>query len=459
MRPGVGSEETGQLRLLLTAAGSGSGKTLWAAGLLQLFREEGWEPRGLKVGPDYIDPGFLELASGRAVQNLDLWLSTPENVRRLVAEVPSGVGFTLIEGVMGYLDGPPEPKGRYTTAEVAELTQTPTLLIINAAGMGRSTAAVAKGFQVLDSAGMIQGVLLNQIGSERHRQLVTEAIVEATGWPVFGYLPKDQTFALPSRHLGLVPAQEGEDLEPVLAKVVATLRQTVDLDGLLALAATAPALMADPYPAPVTRRRVRVGVARDLAFSFYYPSSLEALTAGGAELVFFSPLQDPLPPDLGALYLGGGFPEVFARPLAGNLRLRRELREWALEHPIYAECGGLMYLSEALLADEEEFPMVGLVPGRVSLGRRLNGLGYRSGRLLRDNPLGGVGTILRGHEFHYSQRTVDPATAAYELENLQGQGHLEGYASRNLLATYLHLDLEAHPEAVAHFLARAQGLI
>ena len=450
--------EGGSPRLLLTAAGSGSGKTLWAAGLLRLGREAGLSPRGLKVGPDYIDPGFLELASGREVANLDVWLSGPANVRRLVATPPSGVGLTVIEGVMGYLDGPAEPSGRYTTAEVAELTETPTVLIINAAGTGRSAGAIAAGFQALDRGGHIQGVLLNQVGSERHYRLVQEAVTEATGWPVYGYLPKDPGFHLPSRHLGLVPAAEGENLEPVLERLTQVLRQTVDLEGLLGLARRAPVLV---VPEPARRRspgRIRLGVARDSAFSFYYPSSLAALAAA-ADLVFFSPLRDRLPSGLHGLYLGGGFPEVFAPALAGNEALRQEIRDWAPGHPVYAECGGLIYLSETLVSGEEEYPMVGLVPGPVRMGERLAGLGYREGRFLRDNPLGPAGTVLRGHEFHYSQRGVDPVTAAYELSPLGGSAKLEGYAQTHLLATYLHLDLGAQPEAVAHFLGQARQTV
>ena len=437
-------------RVLLTAPHSGSGKTTVTAAVLAALTRRGLAVQSFKTGPDYIDPGYHGAATGRPCRNLDPYLAGEGAVREAFARATRGVGLAVVEGAMGLFDGHRET-GAASAARVAVLLGLPVVLVVDARGMGQSAAALLEGFDRHDPAVSLAGVIFNRVGGEGHRAILASA-ARAAGVQPLGFLPADPTLGLPERHLGLVPAAERE-VGSFLAKAAATAEAHLDLDALLRLAGAAPELVpgapvlfaGEPAPA-----RMRLGVARDLAFGFYYPDSLDLLAHLGAELVPFSPLADPLPGELDAVYLGGGFPELFAGELAANRELLARLRLAIGEGmPVYAECGGLLYLCEALDDGERSHALVGVLPGRAVFRRRRQQLGYREATSRTDSLLWRAGERLRAHEFHWSSWDPPAAAAAYELTG----GGVEGYARGGVLASFLHLDFLGFPEAARRLVA------
>jgi cobyrinic acid a,c-diamide synthase len=389
--------------LVIAAPRSGSGKTTVTLGLMKALSRRGLAVSGAKCGPDYIDPAFHQAATGRPSLNLDGWAMSPGLVADLAARSGAGADLVLCEALMGLFDGVPAATGRSgSSADVAAACGWPVVLVIDVSGQSQSAAAVVQGFATYDKRIRLAGVILNKVGSERHRRLVTDAIV-SLGVPVLGSLPRSETIRLPERHLGLVQAEETDELDRVLAGMADLIEAHVDLDGVVGAATTGAASAADGgarLPPPGQR----IAIARDAAFSFLYPHHLLSWRAAGAEISVFSPLADEGPsPDADVCWLPGGYPELHAGRLAAAGRFRQSLTEFAASRPVHGECGGYMVLGQSLTdAEGIDHPMVGLLSVETSFARRKMTLGYRRATLVADGPLGPAGARLNGHEFHYA---------------------------------------------------------
>jgi len=389
--------------LVIAAPRSSSGKTTITLGLLRAFKRRGIAVRGLKCGPDYIDPAFHQAASGLPSLNLDAWAMAPSLVARLAADTAIGADLTLCEGLMGLFDGVPAPEGRSgSSADIAAAAGWPVLLVIDVSGQSQSAGAIVKGCATFDPRITIAGVILNKVGSERHRRLVTEAIGR-TGIPVFGSVPRDAEASLPERHLGLVQAEETAGLEAILDKMADLVEAHVDLDAIRK-AARVPKLIGTHSGLAVKPPGQRIALARDAAFSFMYPHHLAGWKKAGAEIIPFSPLENVAPPDdCDVCWLPGGYPELHAERLSNAHSFLQGLRTFAETKPIHGECGGYMTLGESLVdASGVEWPMAGLLGVKTSFAKRKMMLGYRDVTVEADCLLGRKGTRLRGHEFHYA---------------------------------------------------------
>jgi cobyrinic acid a,c-diamide synthase len=451
-------------RLLLAALRGGAGKTTLTLGLLAAWRDQGRVLVPFKKGPDYIDPAWHSLAAGCPSHNLDPFLMEGDQILALVARYASQADALLIEGNRGLYDGL-DAQGTYSTGELAKFLATPVVLVVDCTMTTRTTAAVVLGCQHFDPQVPIRGVILNQIARPRHEDIIRNAIEHYCGIPVLGAIPRLKCAVFPERHMGLVPPQE----HATASRAVATARDLalkyLDLEGLWQVACKAPPLpQAPPLPeqAAVRGKRVTIGIIRDSAFQFYYPENLEALEREGAVLVEISALEDPiLPPDLDALYIGGGFPETHARTLTQNQSFRYSLKTAAQAGlPIYAECGGLMYLGETIQIQGEKFPMVGLFPYDFVMGKKPQGHGYTILEVVQENPFFSPGTILKGHEFHYSQISPDPGpqeSLAFRVTRGEGLGgRRDGLVYRNVLATYTHLHAFGAPQWAPALVQRAR---
>jgi cobyrinic acid a,c-diamide synthase len=420
-----------------------------ATGVMAALRARGTRVAAAKVGPDYIDPGYHALATGRAGRNLDSWICGEDAVAPLAARAASGADLLVVEGVMGLFDGASGDGPEASTASIARLLDAPVVLVVDASAMSRSVAALVHGFSSFEPDVRVAGVVLNRVGGPGHLDLLREAL-GPLGVPVLGALPRDDAWSWRDRHLGLVPvAEQPSAIAGSLAQLGAATARSVDLDALVTLARGAPERVVPEPPLPERAGRARVAVAAGPAFGFVYPDNLEALAAAGGELLTFDPLADPALPDgTEALYLGGGFPEVFAGQLAANAPLLADVRARVANGLVtWAECGGLLFLARSLGGA----PLVAAVPADAEMTGTLT-LGYRRATLQRQTPLGPAGSVLRGHEFHYS--TLEPSGDALVLEGRRGRS-LGGFATSSLLATYLHLHLGGDPGPAARFVASA----
>lgn len=439
-------------RVVIAGTSSGAGKTSVACGLIGALRARGLRVQGFKVGPDYIDPSWHALASGRPGRNLDAFLSGPELIAPLVRHGAAGAEIAVIEGVMGMFDGASGRGELASTAHVAKLLDAPVVLVVDAAATARSAAAVVHGFATFDPDVRVAGVVFNRVGSDHHEQLLREAI-GPLGVPVLGALRRDERGSVPERHLGLVPAPEREArAREALAQLAAAVAERVDLDAVLALAHAAPPSPGpawSPAPPEGTPAGARIAIARGPAFSFHYEENLELLRAAGAELLPFDPTRDEaLPEGAGALLLAGGFPEVFGAELGANAPLRTRVAAFAAAgRPVLAECGGLLYLCEQL----DEHPMCGVLPLRGRMGTRLT-LGYREATVAAATPWLDAGEAVRGHEFHYAQveprEDAPPHDAAWTL-SARGRTWGEGVVAGSVHASWLHVHWAAHPQLAA----------
>jgi len=433
-------------RVVVAGTSSGAGKTTVACGLIGALRARGTAVQGFKVGPDYIDPSHHALASGRPGRNLDAFLSGPDLIAPLFRHGSAGAEIAVIEGVMGLFDGASGRGELASTAHVAKLLDAPVLLVLDAAAMARSAAAIVHGFRTFDPEVNVAGVIFNRVGSDTHEQLLREALADS-GLPVIGALRRDPRITTPERHLGLVPVAEREDAARQALDVLATaMADHADLDAVIQLARTArpqPGPAWSSEPASPAAHRSRIAVARGPAFSFHYQENLELLTGAGAELVGFDPLSDEsLPARTGALVLAGGFPEAFGEQLEANHRLRGAVADFARSgRPVLAECGGLLYLGESLDGHE----MCGALPTRAEMGSRLT-LGYREAVAAAATPWMKAGVAVRGHEFHYSQLTPVPSRTppAWTLSSRAVQ-RPDGIVRGGVQAGYLHVHWAAHP--------------
>ncbi|MGE5241330.1 MAG: cobyrinate a,c-diamide synthase [Bacteroidota bacterium] len=442
-------------RLLISAAHKSSGKTTLSIGLCAALRARGHVVQPFKKGPDFIDPMWLSLAAGRDCHNLDFYLMGHDEIRRTFAVRSQGADIAIIEGNKGLYDGL-SLDGSNSNAALAALLQTPVVLVIDARGMTRGIAPLILGYQAFDRDVNIAGVILNQLGGSRHESKLRAVIEHYTNVRVLGAVHYDENLAIVERHLGLMPSNEAAGARSRIDAIAAQVAASVDLDNLMAVAAQAPAL-STPSPAPPVVRSapapdVRIAIARDAAFAFYYPGDLEAMRNAGAELVFIDTLKDAALPAVDALLIGGGFPEIFMEQLEANASLRREIRQ-AIENgmPAYAECGGLMYLSRSLSWDGKRCEMVGVVPGDTVMHKRPMGRGYvmlrETGRSPWPSPPNAAAEI-RAHEFHYSSLENLPPGLVYAYEVLRGSGidgKHDGIVHKNLLGCYTHLrDLEGN---------------
>jgi cobyrinic acid a,c-diamide synthase len=420
-----------------------TGKSLVTLGLARALTGRGWRVAAFKKGPDFIDSAWLGAAARVPGRNLDTYLMSPDAIAGSIHRATRRADLVLVEGNRGLFDGA-DAKGSHSTAQLAKLIGAPVLLVVNAAKVTRTVSALVLGCKTLDPKLELAGVVLNRVGTARQESVIRRSLAADVGVPVLGAIPRLEGQPLPSRHLGLVCAAEHPEREAVLEALAETVRQHVDLEAVCALASKATGMAGEPEPAPERPggRRVRIGVLRDAAFSFYYPENLEALEAAGAELVEISPLADRELKPIDALYAGGGFPEEYAAALSANVSLRAALAA-ALNAglPAWAECGGLMYLARSIIRDGREHPMVGALPIVVEHTARPQGHGYAAAVVDQTNPFFPLGTRLLGHEFHYS-RAVGTlgANTALALERGVGLGQgRDGLAVGNVIATYMHL--------------------
>jgi cobyrinic acid a,c-diamide synthase len=423
---------------------SGVGKTTVATGLLAALRRAGHRPAGAKVGPDFIDPGYHSLASGRPPRNLDAWLCGADVIPSLAGRAAHGTDVLVVEGVMGLFDGAGDGSIS-STADVAGLLDAPVILVVDASAMSASVAAVVHGFASWRPNVNLGGVVLNQVGSDTHEAMLRDALAP-TGIPVLGVLRRDERLTWRDRHLGLVPvAESSATVADSLDRLAERITEGIDLAAVMALARTAPSRDVGDPPVPGAGPLFRVGVAGGPAFSFTYTDTLDSLRAAGAEIVGFDPLVDEeLPSGLDGLLIGGGFPEVYASGLASNRRLLDDLAgQVRAGLPTWAECGGLLLLSEEL----DGALMAGVLPGRARMTTRLT-LGYRQVTTRSPSFLGPPGVTLRGHEFHYSQ--LDPPGTDLDLRSAWGQRQ-EGWATESLVATYVHHHPGGDPGPIAGF--------
>ncbi len=451
-------------RFLLAGAHSGVGKTSLSTGLMAAFTMRGFTVQPFKVGPDYIDPAFHSFVTGQKSRNLDSWLLTPETVRSLFASAaPQGENsISIIEGVMGLFDGH-IATGDGSSAQVAGILQAPIILVVNGASIARSLAALVHGYNTFQPETKLAGVIINQVSGAAHYDLLRSFVEKETQVPCFGYLQKNPQLALESRHLGLIPSVEVENLAQTIDTLGKMVAETVDLDALLKLAGKAPPISAPPRTPVVTEAQVKIAIAQDKAFNFYYQDSLELLTSLGAELVPFSPLTDTcLPQGVAGLILGGGFPEIFAADLAANNSLRQDIKE-KLEGglPTYAECGGFMYLTSQLTDHQgQSHPMVGFWPGGVTMTKKLQNFGYVEVTFQEDTVLGPRGTKIRAHEFHHSLYEgggyKDKGAEALEMRKNPQRAWFGGLARKNVLAAYPHLHFQANPSLAENFVRKCR---
>ena len=416
--------------LIVAAPRSGAGKTVITLALLAALRRRGIAVKAAKTGPDYIDPGFHAAATGAAGCNLDSWAMPPALLDALVAEAARGAEILVIEGVMGLFDGVAGSPGRCgTTADLAARFGLPVVLVLDVAGQSQSAAAVLRGFASHDPAVRIAGVILNRVGSERHRALVSEAIAALAApapIPILGSVPRAAALELPERHLGLVQAGEHADLDRWLDRLADLAEQHIDLDAVMAAAAPS-AIAAAPPTAALPPPGQRIALARDQAFSFVYPHVLDGWRRAGAEIAAFSPLADEPPPEnCDAGWLPGGYPELHAGALAAAAQFRAGLARFAQTRPVHGECGGYMVLGQTLTdAQGERHAMTGLLGHGTSFAQRKLQLGYREARLLGDTPLGSAGSAVRGHEFHYAT-LISSGDDAPLADLTDGQGRALG---------------------------------
>lgn len=445
---------------VIAGASSGSGKTTLTLGLMAWLRRQGYAVAPFKVGPDFIDPGHHTRITGIPSRNLDGWMLSRTYNMDIFRRFSRQADIAVVEGVMGMYDGYDGKSEAGSTAQMAKWLDLPVVLVVNAKSMARSAAALVKGFVEFDPDVRFAGVVFNNLGSSRHLAFLREAAEQYLSVPVLGGIQRDGQIAIPERHLGLVTGDEHRLSDAAMARLADLIETGLDTDRLVKDIPSRPAHTGTPPEAPSTAAGVpvRIGVARDAAFCFYYPDNLDLLAANGAEPVFFSPITDrDLPEHIHGLYFGGGYPEVFA----GRLSENRTMREAVLQAsragmPIYGECGGFMYLCDRFIsANDTALPMAGCLPMTTRMLGRLKSLGYREVKLRQDTILGRAGLTVRGHEFHYSE-IAGPVPAGVDrmytiAARTSGKETPEGYCMNNTLGTYVHLHFGSNPDVCRCF--------
>ena len=461
-------------RILIAGDRSSAGKTTISIGIMSVLRDMGYKVQPFKVGLDFIDPSYHTEVTGRYSRNLDGYLMTETAVREVYSHAVEGADIAIIEGVRGLYEGLSATSDIGSTAQIAKLLDCPVILVINARSITRSTAALVSGYKSFDPEVNIVGVILNNIGSSRHADKAREAVETYTCTAVIGEIPRNDSMKISMRHLGLIPALEGRrrlaGFDKNLEKIKDIIREGIDIDRLLTLSRKAKPLIRpqeDIFKPAAAGNNIRIGVALDEAFNFYYRDNLDLLELAGADLIYFSPVNDRALPQVDGLYIGGGYPELFARELEDNGSMRHAVRQASDEGlPIYAECGGLMYLTQEIKTDVEgtgkyhmadmeggTFRMAGALPGRTLMGHK-RVVSYNVGSFVIDNVIGKAGASFTGHEFHHSEIVDIPpdTTFAIKLERGTGiKGELDGMLVKNTLAAYAHLHAASYKGFSASF--------
>jgi cobyrinic acid a,c-diamide synthase len=447
--------------LLIAGTASGVGKTTAALAIMAGLRRRGLAVQPFKCGPDFLDTSHHTRISGRKARNLDTWMLSVGANRSVLRNAVRGADVIVAEGMMGLFDGKSGSTEIGSSAEIAKLLKLPVVLVVDAAKSARSVAAMVLGFEIFDEDLRLAGVILNRVAGERHYEMLRSAIESSCKTKILGWLPFEPAIAIPERHLGLHGAaeQDADGQEAAIDAFASLAEKHLDLDGLFALqcglgmTGAEPARLIDSSFVDA----VRVGVPSDHAFSFYYEDNLDLLREHGAEIVRFSPLTDvSLPPGLDALYLGGGYPELHAQQLSGNREMLEEVRTFAASgRPVYAECGGMLYLSKTLSVDEGSYAMAGVLPLSIQMTDRLVQFGYVTVEFTEDCLLGRKGTVVRGHSFHHTRMASqgDVGTSYHVQYSISGNEELEGFRQGNVLASYIHLHFRANPAVAENFVA------
>ncbi len=450
--------------IVVAGMGGGSGKSVVSVSLAAALDRRGRLVRCFKKGPDYIDASWLGLAAGRSCCNLDPYLMEKESLRNSFFEHSLGMERVVIEGNRGLFDGV-DVEGGYSTAELARMLDLPVILVVDCTKTTRTVAAMVLGCREFEKELDIRGVVLNRIGTSRHEAIVRRSVEKYTGIPVLGAVPRRKKDFFPQRHLGITPTQEHGEADETIIGLADLAEDCLDLDAIEKCMVDIPAVGSANKPMEPTgggdARKLRIGVIRDEAFQFYYPENLEALSCQGASIVEVNALHDKSLPELDGLYIGGGFPETSIKSLAANQSFRNSVREAAEAGlPIYAECGGLIYLGESMEIAGEDFPLVGVFPARFTLEKKPQAHGYTILKVEKENPFYPVGTEIKGHEFRYSKVVSWPRDSAHlVMEMERGVGFIskrDGLVKKNVLALYTHVHALATPQWVHGMVAAAR---
>lgn len=450
---------------LIAGTSSGVGKTTVALAITASLRRRGYTVQSFKGGPDFLDTGHHTRTSGRIARNLDTWMFAADANRDVLRQASRGAHVLIAEGMMGLFDGKDGTTETGSSAEIAKLLKLPVVLVLDAGKSARSIAAIVLGFELFDPELSLAGIILNRVASERHYLMLEAAIRSACKTPLLGWLPSEPAITIPERHLGLYTVEEadtGEAAETLIDGLAALAEKHLNVDRLLTLECGMDLSFGASPSAVEATGKVRIGVARDRAFSFYYEDNLDLLEQHGATIVPFSPMHEAcLPLDLDALYLGGGYPELYAHALSSNSAMLSAIRGFAASaRPVYAECGGMIFLSQQLTTlDGSVYPMAGVLPFEMEMTSKLVQFGYVTVELIQDCLLGSRGSIVRGHSFHHS-RIVNEAEAgtSYSVQySLSGRVENEGYCVGNLLASYIHLHFRANPSVAQSFVETAMA--
>jgi cobyrinic acid a,c-diamide synthase len=450
-------------RLMIAAPQGRSGKTTVAIGLCAALRESGMKVKPFKKGPDYIDPSWLTAAAGVPCSNLDLFMFDHAALVRGFREDCAGADLALIEASMGLYDSPRED-GEGSSAWLARELQAPIILVVNCSRMTRSAAAMVSGYINFEPGTPVAGVILNHVGNPRHESTIVSAVERHCGIPVLGALPRDDRLAIRERHLGIVPLQEQAEAATMIDRIGSVLRQYADIDRIVEIAREADRLPRRCEPKAWQEAKqpavasVKIGVLADKAFSFYYPENLDALQQNGAQLIYIDSLRDNHLPAIDALYIGGGFPELYAAELEANDGLRQEISAGAESGlPVYAECAGLIYLCRSVTSGGRTHSMCGVLPADALIEKKPQGHGYVSAEVTGRNPFFPPGALLKGHEFHYS-RLLNPGRMHYAYRITRGNGidgRNDGIIHKNVLASYMHLHARGVPSWAKNFVRLA----
>lgn len=451
-------------RILISGTSSRAGKTIVSIGLMRALKKRGYEVQPFKTGPDFIDPSFHLFATGRHSRNLDGFMLKKHDILECFQRNSKGADIAVIEGTMGLYDSQDALSETGSTAEISKILKTPVILTANVERISRTAAAFVLGYKLFDKDVDIKGVILNRVGSERHAEKAKLAVEKLAKMKVVGVIPRNDEVSIPERHLGLVPAYENERLEEIFDKLAEILEEHINIDGIIKIAKNAPELKTvseSRLYRPKKRFNVRLGIVKDKAFTFYYQDTIDALAANCAGVEYIDALTDKALQDIDALYIGGGFPEVFAERLEQNASLREGIRNFCnAGMPVYAECAGLMYLGKSIITKEGEYEMVGFLPIKTVMKEKFQALGYVRHRVVKSNPISNKGDVLLGHEFHNSEvKPLGKAEYAYKVLRGKGiDGKHDGIVRQNTLANYLHLHVLSYPQMVENFLGLAQRL-
>lgn len=451
-------------RILISGTSSRTGKTVISLGVMRALKNRGYKVQPFKIGPDYIDPSYHYFATGRKSRNIDGYMMESEDMLDVLARGSRGADIAVIEGTMGLFDSHNAVDAKGSTAEASKILKASVLLVANIERIARTAAPFVLGYRLFDPELNIAGVVLNRAGNPRHAKKARRAVEELAKMKVLGVIFRDSSLNIPERHLGLVPAYERERLDELFDSFARVVEESIDMEGLIEIARSAPAF--DVYrenPLFKVKRRynIKLGVAMDSTFTFYYQDNIDAFASAGAEIVPVDTLSQGSLPGIDALYIGGGFPEVQAEKLERNRGMREDIYGFCSSMPCYGECGGLMYLGESITTKRgEEYEMVGAVPLRTKMEARYQAMGYAWSRVVKSNPIAERGDELVGHEFHHS-RVIPTAELELCYDVLRGSGLLngkDGLLVRNTLASYLHLHVLSYPKMVDRFLSLAEKL-